>query len=415
MPQKVIYANIIDGTGNSVLENGMTVVEGDRISYVGEFQEAYPLAPDAVIYDYRDAYVMPGLIESHSHLAGYGSGNTLDWVIDPTVVKVCQAVHDLGELLNAGYTSVRDLGGLGCSLRRAMNKGLIHGPRIVSANAAISQTAGHSDVWTDFPVELLAKWEPSHAIADGVEQCRWQARNQFRQGADFIKIMTTGGIMDTASNPGCAHYSHEEIAVIVEEAKRMGTYVSAHAESNAGVYNAVKAGVTCIEHGYMTTDETLELMTEKGCYQVPTLSAMSVLMEHVDSMQPHVQEKIRMVVPKAYESVARAHDAGIPMAAGADFLSIPGMGEYGRNAQELYELVKVGFTPMEAIVSCTRNGAKLMRMQEETGTLELGKLADIIIVKKNPLSDIRCLMNTDNIVVVMKDGEIEKHLTESDF
>lgn len=411
MPQKIIYANVIDGTGNSMLEHGMVVAEEGRISYVGKCQDAWPVAPDAEIYDYANCYVMPGLIESHSHLAGYGSGNTLDWVIEPTVVKVCRAVHDLNELLYAGYTSVRDLGGLGCTLRRAMDKGLIHGPRIVSANAAISQTAGHSDVWTDFPAELLAKWEPTHAIADGVEQCRWQARNQFRQGADFIKIMTTGGIMDTASDPNCAHYSHEEISVIVDEANRMGTYVSAHAESNAGVFNAVKAGVKCIEHGYMTTDETLELMLEKGCYQVPTLSAMTVLMEHADAMQPHIREKIRMVVPKTYESVARAHEAGIPMAAGADFLSIPGMGEYGKNAQELYELVKVGFTPMEAIVACTQNGAKLMLMPKETGTLEVGKIADLIIVSENPIQDIRCLMNTDNILVVMKDGQIEKQIS----
>ena len=410
MPQKVFYARLIDGTGAPVVEDGMVAVEDGRIAFVGRKEEGYPVHPDAEVYAYPTHYLMPGLIESHSHLAGYGSGNTLDWVIDPIEVKICQAVHDLHALLMAGYTSVRDMGGYGCNLRRAMQKGLIHGPRIFSAGAAISQTAGHSDVWTDFPVELLADWERTHALADGVEECRKQARNQFRRGADFIKIMTTGGIMDTASNPDCAHYAQAEIAAFVEEAERMGTYVSTHAESNAGVYNSVMAGVKCIEHGYMTTDETLEAMRKHGCYQVPTLSAMTVLMDRVDTMQPHVQEKIKQVVPQTYASVARAHEAGIPMAAGADFLSVPGMGEYGQNAQELYELVQVGFSNMEAIQAATKVGAELMLMQDETGTLERGKLADMILVAGNPLEDVRVLMDVDNIRMVLKEGVIEKNL-----
>lgn len=408
MKQSVIYANIIDATGRDVIENGMVVIEEKRLVYVGEAEKNYPLAEDAAVYDYKNDYVMPGLIEAHSHLAGYGSGNTLDWVVRPVVEKVCQAVHDLEALLNAGFTSVRDMAGLGCRLRTAMNQGLIRGPRIMSANAAISQTCGHSDVWSDFPAEMVQEWEPSHAIADGAEQCRWQARNQFRQGADFIKIMTTGGIMDTASDPGLSHYTYEEIAVIVEEAKRMGTYVAAHAESNAGVYHAVKAGVTSIEHGYMTTDETIELMLEKDCIQIPTLSAMTSLMANVDTMQPHVQAKIRQVVPRAYESVARAHEAGVKMAVGADYLSSPTTGLYGKNGNELYELVKVGFTPMEAIMSCTRNGALLMKMSDEIGTLEAGKLADLIVVNQNPLKNIQCLSDAESVIFVMKEGNVEK-------
>ena len=412
MPQTVFYARILDGTGAPVLGNGMVAVEDGRLAFVGSREEGYPVHPDAQVYAYESYTLMPGLIESHSHLAGYGSGNTLDWVIDPIEVKICQAAHDLQALLMAGYTSVRDMAGYGCNLRRAMQKGLIHGPRIFSAGAAISQTAGHSDVWTDFPVELLADWERTHALADGVEECRKQARNQFRKGADFIKIMTTGGIMDTASNPDCAHYAQKEIAAFVEEAARMGTYVATHAESNAGVYNSVLAGVKCIEHGYMTTDRTLEEMVKRGCYQVPTLSAMTVLMDKVDTMLPHVQEKIKQVVPRTYESVARAHQAGIPMATGADFLSVPGMGEYGQNAQELYELVKVGFSNMEAIQAATKVGAELIHMDDQTGTLETGKLADMILVSGDPLQDVRVLMDVNNIRMVLKEGVIEKNLMQ---
>jgi imidazolonepropionase-like amidohydrolase len=198
--------------------------------------------------------------------------------------------------------------------------------------------------------------------------------------------------------------------VIVEEAERMGTYVSTHAQSNAGVYNSVKAGVKCIEHGYMTTDETQELMLKNDCYQVPTLSAMTVLLDKVNTMQPHIQEKIRRVVPNTYESVSRAHKAGIRMATGADFLSVPGMGEYGQNGQELVELVNVGFSPMEAIVAATKIGSELMLMSDKIGTLEKNKLADLIVICQNPLDNIKCITQPNNIKMVIKDGVIEKHI-----
>ena len=206
---------------------------------------------------------MPGWIEAHSHLSGYGSNNPLDWVIDPMPIQVCQIVHDLQALLNAGFTSVRDCGGYGGVIRRAMDKGLIQGPRIYTANAAISPTSGHADVWTDYSPQLLEEWEGTHVVADGVDECRKVSRTQFRHGADFIKIMTTGGIMDTASDPGMAYFNHDEIAVCVEEAERMSTYVATHAESDAGVYNAVVAGVKSIEQGYMTTARTLEEMLNR--------------------------------------------------------------------------------------------------------------------------------------------------------
>lgn len=409
MRKSVFYGNIIDGTGRDMIPNGMVVVDGSKIEYVGKREECYQLPQDVIVYDYTDGYILPGLIEAHSHLAGYGSNNTLDWVIDPIAIKVCQIVYDCNALLDAGYTSVRDVGGIGAEIRRAMERGLIHGPRIFTTNAAISPTAGHADVWADFSPEMLAVMEPSHAVADGVEECRKMARTQFRRGADFIKIMTTGGIMDTASNPGLSYYSHDEIAVFVEEAERMGTYVATHAESDAGVYNAVMAGVKSIEHGYMTTDKTLEAMLKNGCWQVPTLSAMAMLMENVDTMIPVIAEKVRFVVPKAMESVARARKAGIPMACGADYLSVKGQNEYGgKNCREMLEFTKVGYTPMEAIVCATKMGAMVIKREEDLGTLEVGKLADIIVLKENPLENISCFMNTKNTKLVMKDGIIEK-------
>lgn len=406
--KQILYGTIIDATGSAPIEQGMIVVDGSELEYVGPFCKDYPLPPDAKVMDMTGMWLMPGMVEAHSHLAGYGSGNTLDWIITPQTIKVCQAVKDLKSLLDAGFTSVRDMGGYGCELRRAMDKGLIQGPRIFSANACISQTAGHSDIWTDFDQEFIEKNDPGHVLADGADECRRVARHQFRKGADFIKIMTTGGIMDTATKPNLSHYSLEEIKVFVEEAERQGTYVSTHAENNDGVYYAVLGGVKSIEHGYMTDDRTLDLMVKNKCFQIPTLSVMTNMLATSDTLQPHVRDKIKYVMEHAYESVYRAYKAGIPLAAGCDFLSCPDWCEYGQNGQELGELVKVGLSPMEAIIAATKNGADTILMGDKLGTLEQGKLADVIAVDQNPLEAIDCLKGPEHIRMVMKEGRVVK-------
>ena len=406
----VLNGTIIDATGNNPIENGMIVIDGKSLEYVGKKEEKYPLPFNVEVIDLKGKWIMPGMVEAHSHLAGYRSGNTLDWIITPHTIKVCQAVKDLEALLNAGFTSVRDMGGYGCDLKRAMDQKIIEGPRIFGANACISQTAGHSDVWTDFTPDFLERNDPSHLLADGKDECRKMARIQFRKGADFIKIMTTGGIMDTATKPYLSHYSVDEIKIFVEEAERQGTYVATHAENNEGVYNAVLGGVKSIEHGYLTDDRTLELMVEKQCFQVPTLSVMTNMLKESDALQPHVREKIKYVMEHAYESVSRAHKAGVPLATGCDFLSCPGWCEYGMNGQELSELVKVGLTPMEAIIAATKNGAEAILMGDRLGTLEPGKIADIIAIDENPLNHIECLKEPEHVVLVMKEGNIVKNL-----
>lgn len=414
MSKTVIYGNIIDGTGRDLLENGMVVVDGDVLEYVGRREEKYLLPPDAMILHYENAYIMPGLIEAHSHTCGFGSHNPLEWIVMPLPLKIIQSVHDLQALLNAGYTTVRCCGGYGSYHRRAMEKGMFRGPRLYTAMAAISPTAGHADVWTDLTSDMQYELEGigAHARADGVDECRKMARIQFRNGADFIKIQTTGGIMDTASNPGLSYFTHDEIAAFVEEAERMGTYVATHAESDAGVYNAVMAGVKSIEHGWQTTDRTLEEMIKRGCWQVPTLTTIALQSEDIGNAPPVVAEKVRRLIPKVQESVARARKAGIPMACGADFLSMKGNDEYGgKNCRELLEFTKVGFTPMEAIVCATKNGAMTVQREKDLGTLEAGKIADLIVVTENPLDNIASLMNTVNTKIVMKDGIIEKHIS----
>lgn len=405
----ILYGTIINGTGEKPIENGMIVVNEKILEYVGKKEENYALPKDATILDLSGKWIMPGMIEAHSHLAGYRSGNTLDWIITPQSIKICQAVKDLEALLNAGFTSVRDMGGFGCELKRAMEQNIIQGPRIFSANACISQTAGHSDIWTDFTPTFIETNDPSHVLADGKDECRKIARRQFRKGADFIKIMTTGGIMDTATKPYSSHYTLEEIKIFVEEAERQGTYVATHAENNEGVYNAVLGGVKSIEHGYLTDDRTLELMVNNNCFQVPTLSVMTNMLKESDTLQPHVREKIKYVMEHAYDSVNRAHKAGIPFATGCDFLSCPGWCEYGMNGQELSELVNVGLSPMEAIISATKNGANAILMGEQLGTLECGKIADIIAIDKNPLKNIECLKGPEHIILVMKEGKVVKN------
>ena len=413
MDKKVFYGNVIDGTGAPMIEHGMVVVEGDKIEYVGKEVENYQLPQDVKVYDYRDHYIMPGLIESHVHLSGYASNNTLDWVTKPIELKICQAIHDLEALLDAGYTSVRDVGGYGAILRRAMNEGVIRGPRIMSALQTISPSAGHSDVYTDFTREQMAANAGNGCFwqCDGVDECIKAARKQFRHGADFIKIQTSGGIMDTSSGPAVSYYNQDEIEAFVREAERMNTYVATHAENDPGVYNAVIAGVKCIEHGFYASEKTIQAMLDHGCWHVPTLSVMRVLMAHADTMIPLVREKVKRILPGAYESLINSYKAGVPMAAGADFLSVKGQSEYGGdNCMELEEFVKVlGASPLQAISCCTKNGAMLM-LRDDIGTLEVNKLADLIVVEDNPLEKIESLQNTKKTKLVMKEGKVEKHI-----
>jgi len=407
MGKLVIKGRIIDGTGKEPFPRGVVIIDGSRIQQIGTNQEIV-IPEDAEIIDAKDDTILPGLIDVHVHLSGK-SGNQFISFFEPETLKAIRAAASCKTLLDAGFTSVRDVAGLGVYLKRAIAEGIIRGPRISSANRMLTQTAGHGDVH-NMPIEYV-KNHHSARICDGADDCRKAAREQFREGADFIKISSTGGVMSEKDMPGASQFTIEEIMAIVEEARRVGSYVAAHAQGIEGIKNALKAGVKTIEHGTCLDKEAAEMMLESGAIMVPTLAIGDrVLAKGEESGIPeHVLKKARAGVKIRNQALQRAKEAGVKIALGTDF-SDTSITPFNEIAQGLELLVKYGFLPMEVIMAATKIGAEVLQMEKELGTLETGKLADLIIVNSDPIADITCLKNPENIKLVVKNGVIEKNI-----
>jgi imidazolonepropionase-like amidohydrolase len=301
--------------------------------------------------------------------------------------------------LLAGVTTVRDLGsldGITVSLRDAINLGITIGPRIVCCNQAICITGGQG-------------WEFSRQ-ADGVDEVRQAVREQFRAGANCIKLMSTGGVMTPGVDPGAVQFTYEELRTGVEEAHRTGRKAASHAQGNDGIKNSLRAGIDTIEHGIFLDDEAIGLFLEKKTVLVPTLSAPFNIMEKGEKsgIPAFIIEKTKHVKDIHNESAKKAYQAGIPIAMGAD-AGTPFNG-HGENIKELELLVGIGLSPMETILSATRIAAETVGLSKMIGTIEEGKLADLIVVEGDPLKDIRILQNKNKIVAIMKDGRFFKKL-----
>ncbi|MBW2370799.1 MAG: amidohydrolase family protein [Deltaproteobacteria bacterium] len=408
MSKCVIKGRLIDGTGAAPVEAGVVVLDGNKITAVGDEQSVKP-APGLPVVKIEDGTVLPGLIEQHCHIAGLGSVNPLDWYTTSVPAATCQAVADCAALLDAGFTSARDVGGFGNLMRGSIEKGVIRGPRLSSSGKVMTQTGGHGDLFQSLPVSLAKDLGMAH-IVDGVEDCRLAARMEFRAGANFLKIMTTGGITSQGDVNTHCQYHMDEIKVLVQEAKHHDSYVASHAQGTQGIKNALLGGVISIEHGIFLDDECIELMLKIGAYLVPTFSIAHMYMENLDTIPPWIVPKIKSSYEAHYESVRKAHAAGVKIGLGADFLGDPAMCPYGKNGMEFERLTAAGLSPMDAIVSATKIGSELMLMPDQIGTLETDKLADVIVVSGNPLEDISILGNPDNIKVVIKDGKTEKDI-----
>ncbi|MGB9867603.1 MAG: amidohydrolase family protein [Bacillota bacterium] len=407
MGKLFVKGRVIDGTGRPPFQ-GTVVIDDDKIEQVAP-DGAVQIPCDATVIDAGSGTILPGLIDAHLHLMGVRSMNPLMWVVEPLPVRVARAVRDCADLLNAGFTSVRDAGGLGVYLKRVIGEGEIPGPRIVSPNKVLSQTGGHGDVHF-LPMDFVQQHGFSR-ICDGVDECRKAAREQFREGADYIKICTTGGVMSEKDKPGSSQFTVEEVAAIVEEARRVGAFVASHAQGTEGINTALRAGVKTIEHGFYINEESIELMLKNDCIMVPTLAIAHriVTVGEKFGVPEYGIRKAREAHKAHREAVQRAKAAGVKVAMGTDFTGGP-MLPFGENAMELELFVELGFTPMEAIVSATKIGAQAIGMGDKLGTLEAGKLADLIVVNGDPLADISCLKNPNNVRVVVKGGKVQKHL-----
>ena len=411
----ITNATIIDGTELDPYENGTVLIDGEHIRAIGE-KSRVPIPRDATVLDAQGATVLPGLIDTHVHMM-IEYPDLVRSLNTPPSLSLFQAIPRLRATLHAGFTTVRDAGGTPAGVKMAVERGIIAGPRMQVAVSLISQTGGHGDDYYPCCLDLgffgLKLPDLPSGVADGVEQVRQKTREILRAGADWIKLATTGGVLSTADAPTSSQLTVEEIAVAVYEAAAQGKRCMAHAQGTQGIKNALRAGVASIEHGIYLDDEAIDLMRAKHVYLVPTLIAPIWVAEfaqiHPDIISPFVVEKSYAVMDAHKQSFRRAVEAGIPIAMGTD----AGVGAHGENARELQLMVENGMTPLQAIIASTQSAARLLHLDKQLGTLEAGKVADVILVDGQVHQDIQKLVNPANVKLVLKGGEAVKNLTET--
>ncbi|MCX6012204.1 MAG: amidohydrolase family protein [Chloroflexi bacterium] len=397
---------LIDGTGAPPVIDVDILIEGKNIKTIGKNLTAP--AEDRVI-DAKGKTVMPGLIDSHIHLWGGITGGMMEWLMRPPELNLIKAAFDARALLNAGYTTVKCCGGTaGLHLRDSSAEGTLKGvPRIVASGPWITQTFGHGDqhnLPTEY-VDIRTTQHPaiftSSLLADGVDECVKATRYAMRLGADFIKIHVSGGFISPRDKPTDVQFNLDEIKAIVDTAAQAGKYVTVHYQmSIPALRNAILGGVKTIDHALLTDDRSVEMAVDKGIIFVSTISVFNKSFELGNA-------NAKMIA----ESYNRIHKSGAVFAAGSDNMCIGSSA--GKNAKELGLLVKYcDISPMEAIIMTTKNGSQACFIGDRTGTIEAGKLADIIIVNGDPLADITILQDADKINVVMLEGKVEKWIKQ---
>ncbi|MFC6464013.1 amidohydrolase family protein [Marinilactibacillus sp. GCM10026970] len=400
---------LIDGNGGEPMEQGTVVIDGNRIVFVGDAADFDGTVDETI--DVDGATIAPGFIDTHVHLMMEYSSvqNRLE---TPFSYMFYQAIDYMRNTLNAGITSVRDALGTDLGVKKAVEDGIVEGPRMQLSINALTITGGHGDGYTTSgqTVELLQANYPGmpDGKADGVEEVRKKTREMLRAGAEVIKVHATGGVLSATDHPEFTQFSFEELQVIVEEAAfRKGVKVMAHAQGAEGIKQAVKAGIHSIEHGIFLDDEAIELMKEHGTYLVPTLLAPVAVLELAEEagMPDSAVQKARDAIEAHKKSFTAAYKAGVKIAMGTDAGVMP----HGTNLRELALMTEGGMTPMEAIVATTKTAAECLGWENELGTLEKGKLADLVVIKGNPLDDITSLSNAETIQLVIKDGKIVKN------
>ncbi|MED1201786.1 metal-dependent hydrolase family protein [Heyndrickxia acidicola] len=404
-------ATLIDGTGKDPVQNAAVLIKDNRIVEVGTQDTVKVPNGEVKVIDAQGGYLLPGLIDTHVHMM-FEVKDMRETLVTPFALQFYQAIEYLKRTLNVGITSVRDAGFTDYGVKVAVEQGLIKGPRMQVSINPLTITGGHGDSWMRSGMDVTRQSYPGmpSGLCDGPEEVRKKVREMLRAGADIIKVHATGGVMSPTDHPEFTQFSEEELLIIVQEAAfRRGVKVMAHAQGAEGVKNAVRAGIHSIEHGIFLDDEAIELMLKKGTYLVPTLLApVSVLeaSEKTDDMPEYAVAKAREVVDIHRESVAKAYKAGVKIAMGTDAGVMP----HGTNLRELGLMCGIGMSPMEALVATTKVAAECMGWGDRVGTLEKGKAADFVVVKTNPLENIRSLEDERNIVLVAKDGVIEKDL-----
>ena len=404
-----IHAGKIYDTDSGKLSSEKTIIISDN--KIKSIENGYKEASedDIKIYNLKSKVVLPGLIDFHVHMESQSGGqdryvrrfqdNKADVAFRSSVIAK--------KTLMSGFTTVRDVGGSGVniSLRNAINNGVIPGPRIFTSGKTIATTGGHGDRTNGFRDDLVDDPGPEQGVVNSIADARKAVRYRYKNGADLIKITATGGVMSLAKNGQNPQFTEEVIREIVKTADDYGMHVAAHAHGDEGMFRAVNAGVTTIEHGSIMADRTMRLMKEKQTYLVPTISAG----EHVAKMAKIPGYYPEIIIPKALEvgvqnkaTTKKAYEMGVPIAFGTD----AGVFPHGDNAGEFVYMKEIGIPAEYSLNSATITNAKLLNMENLLGQLKEGFYADIIAVDESPLENIATL---ENVIFVMKDGKVYKN------
>ncbi|MCK8490610.1 amidohydrolase family protein [Spirosoma sp. RP8] len=397
--------NLFDGVGNSLQPQMTVVVEGNKITAI---QKGYtnPAGKDAVV-DLKSKTVLPGLIDMHVHLESQTRrGGAIDGFTKNVPDVAFQASKYAKTTLLAGFTTVRDLGGSGVniSLRNAINAGLVDGPRILTVGKSIATTGGHADPTNGYRKDLMGDPGPEDGVINSAADARKAVRQRYKDGADLIKITATGGVLSNAKDGSNPQFTEEEVKAVVDAAKDYGFAVAAHAHGAEGMKRAIRAGVQTIEHGTFMDDEAIELFKKHGTYFVPTIIAGKTVADSARMFGYYpalVTPKALAIGPKIQATFGKAYKAGVKIAFGTD----AGVYIHGYNAKEFEYMVEAGMPAVEAIKTALLTNAKLLGLDTQIGSIETGKLADIIAVSENPLQNIKTLQT---VQFVMKDGKIYK-------
>lgn len=409
----ILNGTLIDGTGRDPVADGVVLIEDGYITAAGPSGRV-AVPRDARTIDARGGTILPGFVDCHVHQT-YRDHDLRRHLLNQPTYNLLRSTQLLRATLEAGVTTCRELGGADAGMRRAVEEGIVPGPRMQIAVAMISQTGGHGDSWVPADVRVPKRpWLPN-SVADGVDEVRRVSRELLRAGADWLKVCTTGGITSPTDDYWEAQYTVEEIRAVVQEAEAKGKRVAAHAEGVAGIKSALKAGVHSIEHGWFLDEECLELMVRQRTWWVPTLALVPLAYErrqadpdwarHASADVLRKDEEVYRLQQAQVPLWRRAVERGVRVAMGTDQSTRLLAGE---NLVELRFMVEsLGLSPMQAIAASTATAAECLG-RSDLGTLEPGKLADVVIFDGDPLADVRSLGDPACMRLVMKAGAVCK-------
>ena len=398
-PMDILLKNLtlIHGTGSPLQMDAIVAIRDGRILYAGPASGWTEIRESVISLDLDGQFVLPGLIDAHVHLAGAGEADSQFGVDDGAMAL--KMLSNAQKNLAAGITTVRDLGGwneLEFVVRERIMRGEFAGPRMCLAGRFISITEAGAEYY-----------EGMYRVADGVDEIRKAVREQVMHGADLIKIGVTGAVLVEHGEPGATHFNEDEIRALVEEARKFGRRVAAHAHGADGILKALRAGVHTIEHGTFLYQDpaAIQFMVEHGIFLIPTLKVgWDIILSNNLHVPAWIMEKNKATQDEAARSLKLAYDAGVPIAMGSD-VGTP-LNFHGENGLEIYWMGQAGLSPMDAIVAATGNAARALGWEAWLGTIEAGKVADLIVVDSNPLEDLRVLADKTHLQVVMKDGQV---------